>query len=65
MKFDAFFKIFVINSYFNFFTNEPKIQHDGGDFVFTLRTASLGTATPAPPPSLPAEAPLPPAPVVL
>ena len=40
--------------------------HDGGDFVFTLRTASLGTVSiPAPPPSLPAEAPLPPAQVVL
>ncbi|OGW16767.1 MAG: hypothetical protein A3K09_08570, partial [Nitrospinae bacterium RIFCSPLOWO2_12_FULL_47_7] len=40
--------------------------HDGGDFVFTLRTASLGTVSiPAPPPSLPAEATLPPAPVVL
>ena len=40
--------------------------HDGGDFIFTLKTASLGAVSiPAPPPSLPAEAPMPPAQVVL
>ena len=42
--------------------------HDGGDFVFQVKTASLGAvSTPAPslPPSPPLSAPTPPAPVVL
>ncbi len=43
--------------------------HDGGDFVFQVKTASLGSiSTPSTavlPPSIPVEAPLPPAPVVL